>query len=207
MSRSWSSRHMMAAVVAVAGVALALGGCSPVQAGAAATYGNNRITTTLLDTKVNDLRAALNGADPQGATPARTVSYVLQTLITNDLVMLAGAKEGVQVTPTEVAVQRATLQSQHGGKAGLDKLAAQQGIPPSQLDAILESNLIIQKLGKKLAPSGTAAQQQTAVRVYLTGLSAQLKTKVSPRYGTWDSTTLSIAPVTNSVSTPAPSAS
>lgn len=197
----------MAIPVALAAAVLAVAGCSPVQAGAAATLGSGRITTQQLDAKVNDLHQALGGAEPQGTQPAKTVSYVLQTMITNELVAVAAAKNNVTVKPTDVAAQRAALESQNGGKAGLDKLAANQGIPPSQIDTILWSNVAINELGKKLAPDGTQAEQQQSVKPYLSKLSVDLKTTVSPRYGTWDAQTLSIVANPDSLSTPRPAAS
>jgi hypothetical protein len=200
VSRFKLSSRVMTVVVALAGVGLSLSACSPAQAGAAATMGNNRITTSYLNKNVNDLRATLNGANPQGTTAAKTVSYVLQTLITNELIHVAGIDNGITVTPTTVAASRAALEAQHGGKAGLDKLAASQGLPPMQVDTILRSNAIISELGKKLAPTGAAAAQGTAVKDYLSKLSITLKTTVSPRYGTWDAANLQVAPATTGVS-------
>ncbi len=205
MSRTWSTRRLVVVPITVAAALLAIAGCSPTQAGSAATMGNARITTQQLDTKVNDLHAVLKGAEPQSAKPAKTVAYVLQTMITNRLIFVAAVKQNIKVLPTEVAAARATLESNNGGKAGLDKLAANQGIPPSQVDAILASNAIIQRLGAQLAPTGTTQQRNTAVNKYLSGLSVELKTTVSPRYGAWDSTSLSIVPAPDSVSSPAPS--
>jgi peptidyl-prolyl cis-trans isomerase SurA len=199
------TRRYVAVPVAIAAALLAVAGCSPQQAGSAATIGSARITTKALDLKVQDLHAALKGAEPQSATAAKTVSYVLQTLITNDLIVVAATKNGVTVKPTEVAAARAALESSNGGKAGLDKLAANQGIPPSQIDSILYSNAAITALGKKLVPNGTAAQQQTAVKAYLVKLSKDLNTSVSPRYGKWDGASLSIVAAPNSVSSARPS--
>lgn len=205
MSRTRSTSRLVAIPVAIAAAVLALAGCSPVQAGAAATLGSARITTQQLDTKVNDLHKALKGQEPQNATAAKTVSYVLQTMITNSLIAVAATKNGVTVKPTDVAASRAALEQQNGGKAGLDKLAANQGIAPSQIDTILWSNAAINGLGKKLVPNGSQQQQQTAVKAYLTKLSKDLNTTVSPRYGQWDSASLSIVPTSNSVSSPRPS--
>jgi hypothetical protein len=207
VSRTWSTRRYVAVPVAIAAALLAIAGCSPQQAGSAATIGGARITTATLDTKVNDLHTALKGAEPQGTSATKTVSYVLQTLITNDLIAVAATKNGVKVKPTEVAAARAALETANGGKAGLDKLAANQGIPPSQIDAILYSNAAITALGKKLVPNGTTQQQQTAVKAYLIKLSKDLNTTVSPRYGKWDGASLSVVPATSSVTKPAPSAS
>jgi hypothetical protein len=205
VSRTWSTRRYVAVPVAIAAALLAIAGCSPQQAGSAATIGGARITTKTLDAKVNDLHAELKGGEPQGTTPAKTVSYVLQTLITNDLIAVAAVKNDIKVKPTEVAMARAALENANGGKAGLDKLAANQGIPPSQVDVILYSNAAITALGKKLVPNGTADQQKTAVKAYLVKLSKDLNTTVSPRYGSWDAASLSISPATSSVSNPAPS--
>ena len=205
MSRTRSISRLVAIPAAIAIAVMALAGCSPTQAGAAATIGNARITTQQLDVKVNDLHKALKGAEPQGAKPAKTVSYVLQTMITNALVAAAAVNNKVTVKPTDVAASRAALEQQNGGAAGLNKLAANQGIAPSQIDSILYSNAAVAGLGKKLLPNGSQAEQQAAVKTYLSKLSKDLNTTVSPRYGVWDDASLSIQPAPASVSSPTPS--
>ena len=206
MSRIRSMRRFVAVPVAMAAALLAIAGCSPTQAGAAATIGHERITTSQLDATVNNLRGALNGNDPQGSTAASTVTSVLQIMVNDRLFHIAATKNSIVILPTEVASSRATLESQNGGKANFESSAAKNGIPPTMIDTILESNAILNRLGKQLVPKGTSAQQQVALRLYLTKLSAELNTKVSPRYGTWDSTRLAIVPNSNAVSSAAPSA-
>ena len=59
----------------------------------------------------------------------------------------------------------------------------------------------------RLAPTGTQTQQQQALLTDVTKLAESLGTRVAPRYGSWDPTTLSIGADTEAFLVTAPAAS
>ena len=87
--------------------------------------------------------------------------------------------------------------------AGLEAaLLEQYHVPRSQVRGYAHTFLEQQALATALAPD--AADDGTeAVATYLRALSDELDTRVAPRYGTWDSATLSLGPRPDDLASPA----
>lgn len=180
--------------------ALSLTGCGVNQAGAAALIGDQRISESELNERVQGIMTA-QGLPVQDST-AELVTQTLDRLITSNLVNQLAAREGVVVEKGEVDAIRLQYLAQAGGQAELENLLLQQGVLPSDIESVITLNVQVSKLGQELAPDAEPDVQGGAVFIAASELSVELATEVAPRYGTWDAENLTIGPVTNSVSEP-----
>lgn len=177
-----------------------LAGCGVDLAGSAAVVGDQRVTETQLADAVSQVRAE---AGPAAFDPAKASHENVTRLTRQLLVGDAVAREGIVVTPSQVdALLAATAQSSGGHDKLAAALLAQDSVPASAVPAYALTFLQQQELGKKLAPT-TADGGQQAVGAYLSKLSAELDVQISPRYGTWDLTTLGLGAPPTDLAAPA----
>ncbi|RAY14332.1 hypothetical protein DPM19_15290 [Actinomadura craniellae] len=205
----------LAALVTLAGC-----GGSPIKVGAAATVGDERITTSSLGQVVDDwqrefradpaagqMRARFEASGQQivvdSRSPARTALAQLLDFRVADRV---AARYGAQPAPAEVEL----VSRQLGGPRTLTSLTLAIGLPARYQDDLLHSlavqNTLLTRLGAVPVPRTPADETQTrqaarrANEIYRqarTGLDIQ----INPRYGQWRSDE-GLSPVTTALSRP-----
>ncbi len=87
---------------------------------------------------------------------------ILESLIQIQLIKAAAAKAGITVTDAQVDTQIKTLETQYGGKTGLDSAMKQAGVTTAQLKDNLRSRMLVDALSKKVAPVSTPTDKQIA---------------------------------------------
>jgi hypothetical protein len=145
--RRTSIRTATAVKAAVAAAAFGglIAGCAPVQMGAAATVGNDSISTSQLNSEVANLTTA---AKPYSSavhlTAAQKPKDVLGWLIRFKVRDALAAKENIDITASqrdqalENIYQQAAQQAQQQGVSNvtLTELAVANGLPPNLLDEL-----------------------------------------------------------------------
>src|SRR4051812_30950711 len=124
------------ALVAAAGLAvLTLSGCGndPVRAGAAATVGTERITTSALNALVTRGLADPQAEQQLGADKAAFQRQSLSRLIHHEVLTQAAEEQGVNITDGAVDERIADFQRQAGGAQQLEQTAAQSGVAKQDL--------------------------------------------------------------------------
>ena len=169
---------------------LLLTGCSNVDT--ALTVGDTKITTAELQANVDILLAERTKVDTSQMQLENG-----ETLLRNQLnfqLLLTGfaeiAKEiSIEVTSSEIAGRRAQIVEQVGGAEALPTALVSASIAPGDLDGYLRAVVTTEKLGQALIQTGVAeADVQSRVQQLLVAKLNELKIKVNPRYGKWDST-------------------
>lgn len=201
--RSSLRTRRAAAAVCAAGAVFLLGACaSPAKPGAAAVVGTERVTDQQVADRTAEVLTALGGKLPDGVTEAELNRRVISNDIQAYLIDEAATREGITVTPGQVAQLRAAAVERAGGLDKLGVTVAQQfSFPPSSLDAFLTTQLqvtaLIEKLGKGDQNAGNAA-----AATYLGALSTEVGTEVSPRFGTWSAKNIGVGPPEDDLSSP-----
>src|SRR5487761_1082519 len=210
-----------AALGAVAlGACLALTACGPVQLGAAAIVGGQRITTSTLTTQV----AALSGAYqadkgkvqlgfPAAQMPQQVLAWLIRFQVRDELARRAG----ITVTPGDVqrAISAISASAQQSGNgASLATLAVQNGLPPDLVNSGLGryqaiADLLVTRLDGGTTPKSTAAQQALNTQFNRDQCLAAkaLDIRVNPQFGRLDYSQLGVVPAGNTLSAPEPGAS
>lgn len=185
--------------LALAGLLLAACG-GAVAAGSAAVLGDERIPTSEVSAQLTELNTA-RGL-PADAANAEATTSIIQRLVVTNLVDQAADRLGVTVSDGAVDAELLALEANAGGREALDDALLQSNIPPSQAVAQIRLSLLVREMGLVLDPAGDAQTQNTAVFNYVVALSDELDVTISPRFGTWDSSQLSLGPVPDDLSTP-----
>jgi hypothetical protein len=195
----FAKRGRRAAVLGVAGLTACavLAACSPVQAGAAAVVGDQRITVSSLDTQVSNLQEA---AKPYGSslpiTAAQMPSEVLSWLIRFEIMDEVAAAHGINVTDAqaEAGLNSLNAVATQNGFTSTAELLVANGVPPQMFgqvgrwEAQQEAFALKQNGGKE--PTTTAEQNAftTALTKAQCEASKSLNIKVSPQFGRLDYT-------------------
>ena len=140
MSRfTFGKKGRRAAALGAAGLGACavLAACSPVQAGAAAIVGNQRITVSSVDTQVSNLQAAVKhygSAVPSGspgAQQAQQPSSVLSWMIRFAVMDHLAAEKGITVSQAQGQAALSSLNSvaQQDGAANATVLLLANGVP------------------------------------------------------------------------------
>lgn len=178
---------LMAATVG----ALALSGCGPALPGAAAVVGNVRISDSQVAKFVTEYQKAVGSTAGTGKITADTI----RRLVIDSLIEQEAARLGVTVTQGAVDQAMATAIAQSGGANQLAAAALQSSIPPSAIGTEIRVTLLANAIAARLAPTASQSQQQQALLTDVTKFAAALGTRIAPRYGSWDSSTLSVGAV------------
>jgi hypothetical protein len=204
-----------AAAAAVTAGAMAVAGCGT-QLGAAALYGNQRISSTKLADEVANLNAAyqadkhkLQVSYTRAQMPRQVLSWMLR-FVTADRV---AHRLGITVTPAraqaELNAERARA-AQSGDS--LTEAAVLNALPPDLLPDLGRWIAIQIKMQEKLdhgvTPKSTAAQQALVVKINKLQCHAakELNLKVNPQYGAYDFRQLAVVPLPSSLAGPGSSA-
>jgi hypothetical protein len=203
------------AAVAAAAFGGLIAGCAPVQMGAAATVGNDSISTSQLNAEVANLtKAAKPYSSTVHLTAAQKPKDVLGWLIRFNVRDKLAARENINITSSqrdqalENIYQQAAQQAQQQGVSNvtLTELAVANGLPPNLLDELgnyqaVEIAYAERANGGKL-PTATASvnaitkQFTTAeCHVYQTD-----PVKVSPQFGRFNFTQSSVVAAPDTLS-------
>ncbi|WUH93204.1 SurA N-terminal domain-containing protein [Streptomyces sp. NBC_00433] len=192
MVRRRTAVSIAAAALLLASPALTACGSGPAQPGAAAVVGDQRITVSTLESKVNQVRAA-QAASPQAdqliSAGGKLSSQTLSMLVQNTVIERAASDAGVTVSDDEVQQQHAAALQQFGGnEQALDAALLQQyDIVPSGADSFFRTNALVGKLIVSLGFQPGSDGGQTAVVDAIAKTADHLGVKINPRYGAWDS--------------------
>ncbi|CCK29559.1 lipoprotein [Streptomyces davaonensis JCM 4913] len=179
---------LLSAAIAAAPLLTACG--NDAHPGAAAVVGDQRITVSQLENRVNEVRAAQRAAVGDEAqyaqAVARTGSLTRDTLhgMVLDRVLHQAAEDaGVTVSRKEIQQMRTGLEQQAGGTEALETAWLQEyGVAPQRLEENLRLQLEAQKLAAALGTDTSRPEFWKA----LSEASEKLDVDLNPRYGTWD---------------------
>lgn len=145
-------RRLLTSAVTAGLAALVLTGCgsSPVRAGAAATVGQQRITTTELGDYVTRGLKDPQAQQQLGANRAGFERDVLARLINHDILVEAAKRDGVSVTSGQVDARMAQYEQQAGGAAQLVQQAAQNGVSKQDLRGFVSDLVLSDALADEL---------------------------------------------------------
>ena len=210
-----SVRNRRAARLAVVafGGCLALAACGPVQLGAAAIVGGQRITTTALTNQVANLDNAYQAghgitlAFPKSQMPQEVLGWLIRFQVREQL----RTREGITITNGDIqrAVSAVAAQASQSGGAGLRTLAVENGLPPDLIATGLGRYLAIQnaflaRLDGGVTPTSAAQQQALSQQFnHAQCLAAKsLSIRINPQYGRLDYSQLGIVAAANTLSAP-----
>ena len=217
MSRfAFTKRGRRAAVLGAVGLGACavLAACSPVQLGAAAIVGNQRITVSSLDTQVSNLQTA---AKPYGSaiqmTAAQQPASVLSWLIRFAVMDQVAATNGISVTPAQANSALAALNAaapQYGVSNAKELLVA-SGVPPQLFPQVgqWQAQTMAYELKLNGGKQPTSQSEQTtlnnAVNKAECTAAQSLNIQVSPQFGRFDyaSATFGVVPAADTLSRPA----
>lgn len=214
---SWTaSRYAAVAVAGLVGAA-ALSGCGQTRLGAAALYGNQRISSSELAAEVANLNTGYQkyqGRVQIGYTKAEMPQEVLTWLLRFAAFDQIAASRGIKITPAQVQRQIATLTAEVAQSGDtLSEAAVAAGLPPDQINELgtwfaIETELRNQ-LDNGVTPKSTAGSNAlTAKVIHLQCVAAKnLNIKVNPQYGVFDFAQLGVVPAPAALSAPSPSPS
>ncbi|MFF4773869.1 hypothetical protein [Microtetraspora fusca] len=183
--KSYRARIAVAAGLAVAG--LALSACSgPVQAGAAAIVGKERISSSDLDAKVRELRADLAAhklSEEQLNLGTMSVPQVI-------LYYTANARQYAELARRKnVSVSESEIDgyiTARGGQDKVDEMLLAGGVPRSMGRDTIRAVLTQQKLMSQLGAGNDQQSVQAALVKVTEEADAAVPVTFSPRYGKWD---------------------
>ncbi len=203
------------AVPAVCALAVCvLTACGPVQMGAAAIVGSQRISTATLTAQVSNLDAAYRASHgrvqfqfPRSQMPQQVLGWLVRFQVRERMATRN------HITVTKADSQRAlaaiAVQARQGGSsASLTDLAVANGLPPDLLPELGRyqaiQNAMVNRLdGGKLPTANSALQALGAKLDHEQCIAAKsLSIQVSPRFGQFDYRQLSVVPAASTLSAP-----
>jgi hypothetical protein len=203
--------------VAAAAAGIAVAACGPVQMGAAAVLGNQRISAATLSDQVANLNAGYQKYKgkvqlqyPVSQMPQQALSWLVRFHVRDAM----AARQ--QVTVTNAAVQRALAQinaqiKQGGSTATLPELAVANGLPPDLINDLARyqaiETAVIARLDGGTLPTKQADLQslQRKFNTVQCRASKSLDIKINPQFGELDYGRLSVVSAPPSLSAAAPS--
>ena len=157
--------------------------------GAAATVGSARISVSELNAAVTRDTSTSTG-QLTGSTRGAAVQSSLATLIDNELLNDAAKAKGVTVSETDIQSVLANQRQTNGTDEGTAKA---NGIPLAQLHQVAHQAVLIDKLE---AAVGKGSTDRTVLgqllSVYLVSIAKDEGVSVSPRYGVWQASKLTV---------------
>lgn len=188
---------ILAAGVLLAGVPL-LTACGTPRQGAAAVIGDDQISVSSLQSRVNAVRDA-QAEQPNGEQLIEQSGNIsgstLFTMVLAEVTDQALKDAGITITRRELQDFRDTSEKQAGGPEALESaLLQQQGIAPRDIDAFFRTELGLRKLATANGTVLDSPEGQQKVGALLTKTSKAMDINVNPRYGKWNSDQLTIDP-------------
>ena len=178
----------------------------------AATVGKIKIS----EKQVKDTVAAVIAERKTVSTTGMTLAYgdslsaeQLNYFVVSTLLSQTLAANHLAVTDAQVKTREASILKQEGSAAKLKSAEVSAGIATKDFDGYIREILSIEALQAMVQKQGTAvADSGTKVQDLVRQLSIKEGVKIEPKYGTWDSTQVSVVPpatATSTSPTPAPS--
>lgn len=178
----------------------------------AATVGKIKIS----EKRVKDTVAAVIAERKTVSTTGMTLAYgdslsaeQLNYFVVSTLLSQTLAANHLAVTDAQVKTREASILKQEGSAAKLKSAEVSAGIATKDFDGYIREILSIEALQAMVQKQGTAvADSGTKVQDLVRQLSIKEGVKIEPKYGTWDSTQVSVVPPATAASTsptPAPS--
>jgi hypothetical protein len=198
------------------GACAVLAACSPVQVGAAAIVGNQRITVSSLDTQVSNWQTA---AKPYGSglpvTTANAPAAVLSWMIRFAVMDQVAASNGISVTDAQSQAGLSALSSvaASNGARSTSQLLIANGIAPQMFPLVgryeAQQDAFARKGNGGKEPTSTAAQNafNTAFTKAECTAGKSLNIQVSPQFGRLDYTQFTVVPAADTLSKPNPAGS
>jgi hypothetical protein len=206
-------RPVTAAAI-IAACALALAACGPIQLGAAAIVGNQRISTATLTSEVSTLQGVLRANKgrvqlqfPQSQAPQEVLGWMVRFAVREQM----GKRNHISVTPAQSQRALAIISAQaraSGGNVPLYLLAAANGLPRDMLSELGRyqaiQNALISRLDGGTLPSTPSGQQQLGLKFSHEQCVAakSLHIKINPQFGRVDYSQLSVIPAATALSSP-----
>jgi hypothetical protein len=196
-------------ILALLGVisVLTLSGCGNIDT--AATVGNITISQASAQATVDEVLAEREKVDTTqmqlqsgNALNRNQLRFMIVTTLFDEI-----AKElKLEISSTEIAKTKSDLISQSGGEAALARNLVAAEIAPSNFDRYVRAIITSNKIQEALKASGVDDNAISArVTQLVNAKAAELKVKVNPRYGTWDSENGGIVPTDSAGSAVVPS--
>jgi hypothetical protein len=180
------------AMIAVA--ALLLAGCS--QVGAAATFGDTKITQATVQGSIDSIlaeRAKVDTTQMQLETGEVLNRSQLRFHLFSAILRAVGEELKLEVTKAEIDTRRASILEQIGGVESLPSALVNAGIAPEDLDKYIEALSFSDKISQALVASGVTEDQISAeIQKIIAAKANELGVTVNPRYGKWDPTVADI---------------
>ncbi|MBZ6085109.1 SurA N-terminal domain-containing protein [Streptomyces olivaceus] len=189
MHRRRRSALLLTAAIATAAPLLTACG-NDAHPGAAAVVGDQRITVSQLENRIDEVREAQRAAVPDDGQYQQVVARsgaltrdTLHGMVLDRVLHSAAADAHVSVSRKEVQAMRGDLEDQAGGAEQLETVWLQQyGVAPGRLDDNLRVQLEAQKLAESLGTDTSRPEFWQA----LSKASDKLDIDLNPRYGAWD---------------------
>jgi hypothetical protein len=205
-------RRAVALGAAGLGACAVLAACGPVQAGAAAIVGDQRITVSSLDTQVSNLKTAAKPYSQLPITTAEMPTAVLSWLIRFAVMDQVAATNGITVSQSQSEAALASLKSValQNNFSSTNELLIANGIPPQLFPEVgqweAQQTAYALKLNNGKPPSTTAEQNafSTAITKSQCQAAKSLNIKVSPQFGRLDYTQFTVVATPNVLSQPDP---
>ena len=183
--------------VAVAGLTLLLTACG--QVNSAAIIGKTEIPNTTVESTVHDILAERTKVDTRGMTlttgidlNTNAVRFHIISVLFDDI----AKKLKIEVTPAEIANQRAGIITQIQGEKALPAALVNAGIAKKDFPRYLRTVVLAQKIGDVAKAAGDKSTDGSGIQKILVGIAKAEKVKINPRWGTWDYTNANITPAT-----------
>ena len=154
----------LALVAALALAAFGAYGCTS-DKGVAARVDGVTIKLSDIDTQLATMKKQSPTTFQGTEGAAREQDYrarILDSLVQVQLIKAASAKAGITVSDAQINTQIKTLETQYGGKTGLDNAMKQAGVSSDQLKENLRSRMLVDALAKKVAPVAAVTDKQIA---------------------------------------------
>jgi hypothetical protein len=182
----------------VAVTALGVTSACTARAGAAAIVGSDRIEVSTLHgmTVRGTNTAALQTFGSAEALQRRELTL----LVRRDLIASLASQMGVSVSPQQVGAVAHNFASQAGGQKAFEQQAEQSGISTRDLQGVLHDEALGEAITAKLSSDPTKGDA-----LYAQALQKEAKrigVHISPRFGEWDQSTVSVVATTSDLSTP-----
>ena len=193
------------------GACAVLAACGPVQAGAAAIVGDQRITVSSLDTQVSNLQTAAKPYSGLPLTTAQMPRAVLSWLIRFAVMDQVADSNGISVTQAQAQAGLSSLSSlaSQNGFSSTSQLLIANGLPPQLFQDIGRWDAQQTAYGLKVnggkEPASTDEQNtvNTAITKAQCTAAKSLNIQVSPQFGRLDYTQFSVVPAADTLSKPA----
>ncbi|MFB9836037.1 hypothetical protein [Actinoallomurus acaciae] len=215
-------KSLKAAVCALA-AGTALAACGPVQPGAAAIIGHDRITVSKLDSTVDRWNKELpkypqaqqvvqNAQAQPGGNPGSIQPFDPSSPQRSALFLLIEMRAWNELARQQkISVSQGQVDAfvaQAGGRETIETVIVAQGLPTSYADDFARTVVLQQAIDGRFGvnPKGaTTPQEQVAgqrLMIALLAAAHRLGITVDPRYGTFDDKSMQLGPVCPQLSTP-----